>query len=255
MPLPAVNLGSETPRALWTPDCPVVSMASVDEFQIRTNGDTAEEVAARVKAFQALYNLKAPGYTYLSAVRESGRKVHMSVETVRERVKKQKNAVTYPQGQFGQGMAALARVALADAGTRVLYISLGGFDTHANQPQTHAALLGQLAGGIDAFMRDAEAQGFANDVLGFTFSEFGRRVAQNGNNGTDHGTAGPMFVFGGSVKGGVVGEHPSFTDLDKGDFRYMLDFRRVYATVLEKWLSCDASKVLGQQFQVLDILG
>jgi uncharacterized protein (DUF1501 family) len=113
-----------------------------------------------------------------------------------------------------------------------------------------------LSAGIGAFMKDLKAQGNDKKTLLMTFSEFGRRVAENASRGTDHGTAAPMFVFGSAVKGGVYGDHPSLrpADLDQGDLRFHTDFRNVYATILGNWLKADANKILGANFKTLPLL-
>jgi uncharacterized protein (DUF1501 family) len=114
-----------------------------------------------------------------------------------------------------------------------------------------------LSEGLGAFMKDLKSQGNAERVMVVTFSEFGRRVAENASRGTDHGTAAPMFVFGGKVRGGVYGGHPSLrpADLDKGDLRFHTDFRSVYATVLNNWLRTDSARILGSGFKTLPIVG
>ena len=121
----------------------------------------------------------------------------------------------------------------------------GSFDTHAGQRAQQDRLLGYLGDGLLAFYQDLAAHRLDRKVMTMTFSEFGRRVAQNASNGTDHGTAMPLFVVGGSVKGGIYGDHPSLTDLDHGDLKFSTDFRSVYATVIERWLGRDPAPVLG----------
>jgi uncharacterized protein (DUF1501 family) len=138
--------------------------------------------------------------------------------------------------------------------TRVYYVSLGGFDTHANEKGRHDQLMQQLAQGVGAFWQDLKRQENDDRVLMMTFSEFGRRVEQNASQGTDHGAAAPMFLFGPKIKPGVIGRHPSLTDLDAGDLKYHTDFRSVYATVLQNWLDAPSKPVLGGQFATLPIL-
>ena len=133
----------------------------------------------------------------------------------------------------------------AGFGTRIFYTSLDGFDTHANQLATHAGLLTELSESIAAFHADLAADGQADRVALLTFSEFGRRVAENASLGTDHGAAAPVFLVGPVAKPGLVGAHPKFDDLDDGDLKYHTDFRRVYATLLSDWLDCPAETVLG----------
>ncbi len=163
----------------------------------------------------------------------------------------------YPDGRLAEQLAMVASMIRAGLETRVYYVTLGGFDTHANQGGVnggHANLLRQFAGAVNAFYRDLRAQGNAERVLTMSFSEFGRRVAQNGSNGTDHGAAAPMFLIGPAARAGVQGGHPSLTRLDAGDLMYHTDFRRVYATVLEDWLKADASAALGGRFSTLPIV-
>lgn len=160
----------------------------------------------------------------------------------------------YPGNALAQQLRMVAAMIGGGLPTRVYYVTLGGFDTHAGQPGTHANLLTQFATSMRAFYEDLKAQGNADRVLTMTFSEFGRRVRQNASAGTDHGTAAPMFLMGPMVKPGVHGAHPSLTDLDAGDLKFTLDFRSVYATVLEKWLGADSRKILGSTFRPAAIL-
>ena len=159
----------------------------------------------------------------------------------------------YPRG-LGQQLQLVARMIAANMGTRVFYCQLGGFDTHANQLPQHHGQLAQLSESIGAFYRDLSAKGYAGKVTTMCFSEFGRRLAQNNSNGTDHGAAGPMFVIGPKVKGGLYGAYPSLTNLDLGDLRYTTDFRRVYATVLENWLGAKSPVVLKNRFEPMAFL-
>ena len=138
--------------------------------------------------------------------------------------------------------------------TRVYYASQGGFDTHSGQFNTHGRLMTELNDTIAAFVADLKQQGNFERVLLITFSEFGRRVAENANGGTDHGTAAPMFVVGGSVKPGLFGKHPSLIDLDHGDLKFNTDFRSVYSTVLDSWPNTPSQIVLGRKFPSLAIL-
>ena len=162
-------------------------------------------------------------------------------------------SAAYPPGDFGMGLQTVAAMIGGGLSTRVYYVSLGGFDTHANERPRHDALMKQLALGLDAFWADMATQGNADRVTMMTFSEFGRRVQQNASGGTDHGAAAPMFVLGGAIKGGVSGEHPSLTDLDQGDVKFSTDFRSVYATILEKWLQTPSEPILGQGFATLPL--
>jgi len=163
-------------------------------------------------------------------------------------------SLQYPGNDFGQGLRTVAAMIAGGLPTRVYYVSLGGFDTHANEKGRHDQLMQQFAQGIKAFWSDMKQQGNDGRVMIMTFSEFGRRVEQNASGGTDHGAAAPMFLFGSSIKQGVLGKHPSLTDLDQGDLKYSIDFRSVYATVLQEWLDTPSKPILGGQFPTLGVL-
>ena len=142
----------------------------------------------------------------------------------------------------------------AGLGTRVYYLEQGGYDTHGQQLPRHAPLLEELSASLLAFLDDLAASGLADRVLVLVFSEFGRRVAENGSQGTDHGTAGPVLIAGPSVQPGLVGNYPSLTDLVDGDLKMAVDFRRVYATVLEGWLGLRSKQALGGAFESLPFI-
>lgn len=165
--------------------------------------------------------------------------------------------VEYPRSELAQQLSMVGSMIRAGMKTRVYYVSHGSFDTHAGQGGTigaHARLLSEWGDALAAFYRDLRAQGNDSRVLTMSFSEFGRRVAQNASAGTDHGTAAPMFLFGPMVRPGVFGDHPSLTDLDEGDLKFGVDFRSVYTEVLERWLSAKPREVLGQAFRATKIL-
>ena len=154
----------------------------------------------------------------------------------------------YPATPLGQGLSLVSRMIAGGLTARVYYVSHGGFDTHNNQSGTHQRLLSELDAALKAFFSDLKGTGQAGRVCLMTFSEFGRRVAENASGGTDHGTAAPLFVMGAGVNPGLYGKAPSLTDLDKGDLRFTTDFRSVYATVLARWLKTPADKVLDGSF-------
>jgi uncharacterized protein (DUF1501 family) len=141
----------------------------------------------------------------------------------------------FPKGRFGHELSVAARVIAAGAVVPVYKLALGSFDTHVNQPGRQEQLLRQLGQGLAAFRTALAAAGRWDKVMVMTYSEFGRRVAENGSNGTDHGTAAPHFVIGGTVKGGLYGSPPNLADLDAGDLRYAIDYRRLYATAVREW--------------------
>jgi uncharacterized protein (DUF1501 family) len=157
---------------------------------------------------------------------------------------------------LGQKLQLVARMIQAGFGTRIFYVAIEGFDTHANQKQEHQQLLQSVADSVLGFFDLLEQSGHAQRVLLMTFSEFGRRVQENGSRGTDHGAASSLFVAGPAVKPGPVGKHPSLAanDLDSGDLKHSMDFRQVYATLLDRWLDCDSQAVLGSRFEHVPLL-
>ena len=177
----------------------------------------------------------------------------VSSDRIRKAVQTQPLA-KYPAGQLSQQLRMIAAMIRADLPTRVYYASLGGFDTHANQLNTHGNLMRQVGDSLNAFQKDISAQGNGGKVLTMMFSEFGRRVAQNGSSGTDHGTAAPMFLVGDMVQPGLLGTHPSLTKLDEGDLVYNTDFRQVYASVLSDWMGADDKAILGNSYTKAKVL-
>jgi len=160
----------------------------------------------------------------------------------------------YPADELGESLKVVASLLDARVGSRVVSVELGGFDSHNNQRAQHDGRMRSLDAALTAFLDDLEARSVRDDVLVVVFSEFGRRVQENGSRGTDHGTAGPMLVLGSKVKGGLYGEHPSLTELDEGDLVHTTDFRSVYATAIERWFGADAAKVLGARYSTLPIV-
>jgi uncharacterized protein (DUF1501 family) len=179
----------------------------------------------------------------------------LDARVVSDRIRKaveERPLVRYPNTRLGQQLMMVGSMIRAGLGTRVYYVSHGSFDTHAGQggPQgNHANLLRQYAEAVAAFQGDLKAQGNESRVMTMTFSEFGRRVGENGSRGTDHGTAAPMFIQGPMVEQGLRGRQPSLTDLDQGDLKFNTDFRGVYSEVLEDWMGAQARDVLGQRFR------
>ena len=165
------------------------------------------------------------------------------------------NKATYPQTQLGRDFKLIAQLIASGMPTRVYYVKLGGFDTHSNQLQNHPRLLEEVSGGIAAFIDDLKQLNQLNRTTLMTFSEFGRRVHENGS-GTDHGEAAPMFLAGGAVKPGLHGVFPSLAPekLNRGDVPFTTDFRRVYATLLNKWMGADDQKIMEAKFDALDLL-
>lgn len=169
------------------------------------------------------------------------------------------NAAEYPSFRLAGHLRTIAQLIRADVGIRIFYAELGGggiggFDNHANQLGNHCALLHQLSESLAAFINDLESDKLLDRVLLMTISEFGRTVRENGRRGTGHGAAAPIFLAGGKLKSGIIGSHPSLTDLDNDSLKFHTDFRSVYATILDKWLGFESRTILGRQYAPLDIL-
>jgi uncharacterized protein (DUF1501 family) len=159
------------------------------------------------------------------------------------------SSARYPSTALAQRLGLIARLLKGGLGARVFYTIQTGYDTHMAQPGTHFQLLNELSGALEAFHADLGASGLLDRVLVMAFSEFGRRVAENGSAGTDHGTSGPVFLAGTHIQSGLIGSYPSLTDLVDGDLKMTVDFRRVYATVLEDWLGFDSKNALNGTFE------
>jgi uncharacterized protein (DUF1501 family) len=168
-----------------------------------------------------------------------------------------KNAAPYPGSRLGQNFAAVARLIAGGMPTRVYYLSQGGYDTHIDQAGAHERLLREMGDAVAAFLADLKAQGNLDRVSLMTFSEFGRRLKENASGGTDHGAAAPLFLAGGAVHAGLHGKMPSLAkkDLNDGDVKFNVDFRSVYATVLEKHLGVKSDSILGRNFPLLNAYG
>ncbi len=168
-----------------------------------------------------------------------------------------KNSVPYPASKLGNQFALVSRLIAGGLGTRIYYLSQGGYDTHTEQANSHQRLLQEMGDAVTAFLADLKAQGNLGRVTLMTFSEFGRRVKENASGGTDHGAAAPLFLAGGGVKAGLLGRMPSLAprELDDGDIKYNVDFRSVYATVLEKHMGVKPETILQKPFPMVEAYG
>jgi uncharacterized protein (DUF1501 family) len=249
--LPAVFVGPiARPFALNAATAVVPCIRSAEDLAIRT--------MPGVRARPNLVALEGDN-DLLRSLRDSMRDARAKSERIESAIKSAPGTGEYPPFGLAGHLRTVAQLIRADFGVRVFFVELGGggiggFDNHANQLGNHCAMLHQLAESTAAFVEDLRRDKTLDRVLLMTFSEFGRSVRENGRRGTDHGAAGPVFLAGGKVKGGLVGSHPSLTDLDGGAPKPHTDFRRLYATVLDRWLGVDGRSVLGDHFDPLDVL-
>src|SRR5579885_2152208 len=217
-PFKSLNVGVQTAQALSSISAQVPTLTSTQSYRLAPDPLDRDGGNARLQALMKLYN-------------------------------------TYPTGPFAAGLKVLAEAIVQGLGLRVGYVTLGGFDTHANQQATHATLMKTLADGLSAFYTDLVMHKKADNVVVMTWSEFGRRVEENGSLGTDHGTAAPMFVLGNPVNKGIFGEPPGLGNLDQtGNLKYTTDFRSVYATVLDRWMGASSKDILGGNFGAQNFL-
>ena len=247
----ALHLGSEKqPFALTSRTVRVPSIQSLEQFRLRSGDSPGFRDAVR----QLAATTREGGNDLLGFVQSSTSSAIAASERMESAGMKYKPSSSYPTSRLGRKMQTVAQLIAAGLQTRVYYVRIDGFDTHASQPDAHAALLREVSEAVSTLVRDVGAHGDGDRVLVMCFSEFGRRVAQNASDGTDHGTAGPILLAGNQVNAGLIGKHPSLTDLDHGDLKHHTDFRQVYAAVLEKWLACSSQAVLGKEFKPIAVL-
>lgn len=249
----AMAVGSSvSPSLVGGPTVPAVE--SVDAYELKTDPRYPADHDNKLNAWTSLYAQAAAQPGHMPFVSATGMQAYESSVQLQEVATAYEPAVTYPSGPLGEALTLCAQMIDSELGTGICYVTTGGFDTHAQQANQHSQLLAGVSDAVSAFLADVEAHGRAQDVALVTWSEFGRRVNSNASDGTDHGTAAPMFIAGAPVNGGLYGEPPSVSSLDEnGDLVFTTDFRSVYATLLEKWLETDSSDVLGGSFPVLPV--
>ncbi|MCP5524692.1 MAG: DUF1501 domain-containing protein [Verrucomicrobiales bacterium] len=208
----------------------------------------------RAKSVRGSAHAEAPVNPLLNQVRQAAAEAEAQSSRLRAILEQGEGGNGYPDFPFAQDLRGISQLIQADLGTRIFFAELGGggiggFDNHANQAGNHDALLEQLATGVAAFVRDLRRHDLLDRVVLMTFSEFGRTLEENGRHGTNHGAAGPVFLAGGGVAAGLLGSHPSLTDLDQGGLRHSVDFRQLYSAVLGNWLGLDAADLLGGTFE------
>ncbi|HIK95205.1 MAG TPA: DUF1501 domain-containing protein [Planctomycetes bacterium] len=246
-----LHLGEDKqPFALMSRDVRVPTIRSLDEFRLAGNDSPQFRQAVKELADAR----RGDSNDLLNFVQASTSSAITASERIEAAGMKYKPSQEYPQNALAQKLQTVAKLISAGLKTSVYYVQIGGFDTHSQQPNAHSVLLRYVSDSVSTFVNDLHAHGHADRVLCMCFSEFGRRVKENASAGTDHGTAGPVFLAGTQVKPGLIGNHPSLSDLKDGDLQYHTDFRQVYATVLERWLKADSELVLKGRFEPVDAL-
>ena len=279
-PTVGVTIGSQLPQAFFAKKPKGICLNNPQNYRFMSNGrpkpgetDMTEESYKKLNDLEMSSSLPddnnsggsigslaagmpMQGGSAVDFISRTALDAQMSSDKVRDIAAKVQNQATYPGSQLGNSLKLVAKLIGGGLPTRVYYVSQGGYDTHTNQVNSQARLLQDLGDATKAFVDDMKAQGNLPRVLVMTFSEFGRRVSENANGGTDHGAAAPMFIVGDKVKAGLLGKYPSLApeDLYQGDIKYNVDFRNVYASVLENWLKTKSAPVLGKQFEPLPVV-
>ena len=255
--LTAVNFGRGLPRALAAPGVSVASVGNLDNYGVLSGIDEKDQRNEALEIFARMYSPmigSGPTNDYLS---QTGLDVLKGADILATAPQTYSSSVEYNGDYFSQWVKNIAQVHLAEFGTRILYTSLnpGTFDTHANQPLTFSKLWSDMSNAVSDFYQDLEEHQSNEEVVILMFTEFGRRVKENGS-GTDHGSGSVAFVIGDAVKGGMYGEYPSLepSKLDEGDLQWNNDFRGTYATLLEKWMGIDSQPILGGAFEQFDFI-
>ena len=251
------NFGRGLPRALATSGVSVASVGGLDQLGVLTGIDDQSQRTEALDIFARMYSPmigSGPTNDYLS---QTGLDALKGADILATAPESYTSNVEYGGDQFSQWLRNVAQVHLAGLGSRVLYTGLnpGAFDTHANQTTAFPQLWGQVSNAIEDFYQDLKDHDASQEVVILAFTEFGRRVLENGS-GTDHGSGSVAFVIGDAVEGGLYGEYPSLEPdkLDQGDLRWNNDFRSTYATLLEKWMGLDSKPILRDSFEQIDFI-
>ena len=249
-----LHLGSEQlPMALVARGVQTPSLASIEQLRWKGKSQTAmsrdeTETNPKTKSSQDTES------SLLDFVSASTSAAMQASDRLEKALASPDSSSDFPDSQLGQKLKIISRLLLAGLKTRVYYVTLDGFDTHSNQLAAHAGLLRQWSEALHSFHKRLNNASLGDRVLVLTFSEFGRRVAENASQGTDHGAAAPVFLSGPKLENGIVGNQPSLSELDDGDLKFHTDFRRVYATLIEDWLGASSKIVLTEEHSKLSQL-
>ena len=249
--LTGVHIGRALPRALAKPGVPVTSVSDLDNYGLMSGISDRAQRESALDIFRRIYTPAVGSGPVMDYLARTGTDVLRGAEILKQAPAKYSSSVEYADNPIAKSLRDVARVHLAGLGSRILYTAQGGYDTHANQGPNHPKLLGEVSGAIKSFFDDLHEHDAADEVVMLVFTEFGRRIRDNGS-GTDHGSGGGAFLIGERVKGGLYAEYPSLEPsqwLNGEDLRPTIDFRGVYATVLEQWLGLDAAPIVGGAYE------
>ena len=248
-PVTAVNIGQGLPRALVAPNVSVASVADVETYGLLTSVEEEKVREKMLTRFSNMYGAALGSGPVMDYLGQTGIDALHGAEILKVAPEKYESTIEYGNSQIAQNLRDVASVHKADLGTRVFYTQQGSYDTHATQAPAFSKLWTELAAAIQDFWDDLKTSGDDENVVMFLFSEFGRRVRDNGS-GTDHGAAGVSFVIGPAVKGGMYSRYPETRSeaLEQGDLVPNQDFRGVYSTILENWLEVEAAPIVNGTF-------
>ena len=255
--LTGVNLGRGLPRALAVTGVPVASVGNLETYGVLTGIEDEDQRAKALDVFSRVYSPMLGKGPVLDYMANTGLDALKGADILSTAPEKYSSTIEYGADEVAQYMRNIAQTHLADLGTRVFYTTApyNSFDTHSGQLGTHARLLAETSNAIKDFYDDLKENNGSENVVLLVFTEFGRRVHDNGS-GTDHGSGGISYVIGDAVKGGLYGEYPSLeaNKLDEGDLQFNNDFRGLYATLLEKWMDLDSKPIVGGSFEQLEFI-
>lgn len=254
--LPAMSVGDQLNTMFWTDTTLVPAVASIGAFSFLTDTKYKNDRTFQMQTLQNIYSQAGNWSNYETLIRRGTLQALTSSDELQKVASSYQSPVQYPQNNgLANQLKLVAQVIAGNLGTRLFSVGQGGYDTHANQKPTQDKNLAQLGDALDAFMQDIANIGQQDNVVIMSFSEFGRRVKQNGSNGTDHGTAEPMFIIGNHVQGGLYGTYPSLGDLDNnGDLKFNADFRSVYAGMLRDVVGADPAPILAGSFDPISVI-
>lgn len=254
-PLTGVSFGRGLPRALAAPGVTATSVDNLDNYGLMTGIEAASQRERNLDLFKRMYTPAIGAGMVAEYLRQTGQGVLAGAELLKEAPRQYTSTVEYADNAIAKSLRDVARVHTAGLGTRIFYTQHGGYDHHAQELPAHARLLAELSGAITAFMQDLREHNAADNVAILVFTEFGRRIKDNGS-GTDHGSGGGAFVIGERVRGGLYSEYPPLAPanwLNGEDLRHTFDFRGVYATLLEQWLRLDSGRIVGGVYEQLPL--
>ena len=248
--LTGVNFGRGLPRAMVCKGVPVASVGNLETYGLLPDIQDEKARQYALEAFSRIYGPTEHRDTVAQVLGETGSNALKGADRLRTAPELYSSTVEYADTPISQSLKNMAQVMSAGLGTRIYYTQHGSFDTHSNELPAHAKLWTDVSTAIADFTGDLEEHGLADDTLILVFSEFGRRIRDNGT-GTDHGSGGVAFVIGGSVNGGLYGEYPSLRpeDHSEGDLHFTNDFRSTYATILNRWLELDPAPIVHGDYE------